>query len=71
MVGQRHDRIAMVFPEGRVLGPPREAISAEAIRGIDEWIYGFYNTKRLNSAISYHTPVEFENHQATTLTAAA
>ena len=44
---------------------------AEAIRGVEQWVYGFYNTKRLNSAIGYRTPVEFEDQQATALTAAA
>lgn len=35
----------------------------QAIRGAEEWIYGYYNVKRLNSAIGYQTPVEFEAHQ--------
>lgn len=46
--------------------------TAEAIRGVEEWIYGFYNVKRLNSSIGYLTPVEFEaHHHAAALEAAA
>lgn len=46
--------------------------TAEAIRGVEEWIYGFYNVRRLNSSIGYQTPVEFEaHHNAATLKAAA
>gem|GEM_PF-3589360 len=28
---------------------------AQAITAVEAWIYGFYNTKRLNSAIGYQT----------------
>lgn len=35
------------------------------------WIYDFYNTKRLNSAIGYQTPTEFEAHHTPALTRAA
>lgn len=41
-------------------------ITAEAIRGVEEWIHGFYNTKRLNPAIGYQAPVEFEAHNHAT-----
>ena len=34
----------------------------QAIQGVEEWIYDFYNTKRLNSAVGYQTPAEFEAH---------
>lgn len=37
----------------------------QAIQAVEAWIYGFYNTKRLNSAIGYQTPTEFEAHQHT------
>ncbi|MDK9352371.1 IS3-like element ISPfr11 family transposase, partial [Propionibacterium freudenreichii] len=43
----------------------------QAIQGVEEWIYDFYNTKRLNSAIGYQTPVEFEAQHAAALTRAA
>jgi transposase InsO family protein len=43
----------------------------QAIRGVEEWIYDFYNTKRLNSAIGYQTPIEFEAQHAAALTRAA
>lgn len=35
---------------------------AEAIRGIEQWICGFSNTKRLNSVIGYQTSTELEEH---------
>lgn len=43
----------------------------QAIRGIQQWVYGFHNTKRLNSAIDYQTPTEFEDQQATALATTA
>ena len=43
----------------------------EAIQAVEAWIYGFYNTKRLNSAIGYQTPAEFEAHHTAALTRAA
>jgi transposase InsO family protein len=46
--------------------------TAEAIRGVQAWIYGFYNRRRLDSSIGYQTPVEFEaHHNAAALQAAA
>jgi len=36
----------------------------EARRAIFDFIEGFYNTHRRHSALSYHSPVQFENRQA-------
>ena len=44
---------------------------AQAIPAVEAWIYGFYNTKHLNSAIGYQTPAEFEAHHTPALTRAA
>ena len=44
----------------RELGPKVYESMEEAKEDIFEWIEGWYNTKRLHSALGYRSPVEFE-----------